>query len=242
MYRCTECHSEYTNCPDFCDCGNDTFEEVGNNNGYYDEEPERPAPRPKRRLSPEEKKELEKEKLEKKKSLIALGVIFVLCIVVFIIPPHKKPKMEKVKQKVAQEQTKIPTVDSYWNNALPSAFKKKDVNANLPLLNSSFGNISPVLKEYLAEIGSTFDKKWDKSIINGSGECKVEFIINKEGNLSSSKIVTSSNNESLDDSVLLVFSNLNSFQIPPDDYKGERIYITFKVNENGSSAIKYPTK
>ncbi|MCD7739883.1 MAG: TonB family protein [Candidatus Gastranaerophilales bacterium] len=240
MYRCTECHKEYTNCPDFCDCGNDTFEEIENN--YYEEEQLRQAPSQKRKLSPEEKKEIAKEKLEKKKSLIALAVIFVLCIVVFIIPPHKKPKMEKVKAKMTQEQMNIPSVDTYWNDALPSAFKQKDTIANLPLLNSKFGSISPVLKEYLGQIGASFDKKWDKSIIQGYGECKAEFTINKEGNLATSKIVTSSNNESLDDSVLLVFSNLNSFQIPPDDYKGERIYITFKVNENGSSSIKYPSR
>ncbi|MCD7780057.1 MAG: TonB family protein [Candidatus Gastranaerophilales bacterium] len=242
MYRCTECHTEYNSCPDYCDCGNDTFEEIAENNYYEEEEQERPVHTPKRKLTPEEKKEIAKEKLEKKKSLIALGVILVLCIAVFILPPHKNPKMEKVKQKVAEAQVKIPGVDSYWNNALPTAFKKKDIYANLPLLNSRLRSISPVLKDYLGEIGQKFDRKWDKTIVKGAGECKVEFIINKEGNLSSSRIITSSNNESLDDSVLLVFSNLNSFDVPPDDYKGERIYITFKVAENGASSIKYPVK
>ena len=28
MYRCTECNKEYSECPDFCDCGNDSFEEI----------------------------------------------------------------------------------------------------------------------------------------------------------------------------------------------------------------------
>ncbi len=241
MYRCTECYTEYEKCPDFCDCGNDTFEEVIEEE-YYEEEPVKPAPKQKHKLTAEEKAEIAREKLEKKKSLIALGVALFLCIVVLIMPPHRKPKMAKVKQQAAEANIKLPTVDAYWNNALPSAFKKKDPLANLPLLNSRFAYISPVLKEYLGVVGNEFARKWDMGIVKGEGECKVEFTINKEGNLNSKRIVATSHNESLDDSVLLVLSNLNSFDVPPDDYKGERVYITFKVNENGSSSVKFPSK
>ncbi len=244
MYRCTECYTEYETCPEFCDCGNDAFEEIIEEaeEYYEEEEPVRPAPKPKRRLTSEEKEEIAKEKLEKKKSLIALGVTLFLCIVVLIMPPHKKAKMEKVKQQAAVSNVKLPTVDAYWNNALPSAFKKKDPLANLPLLNTKFSYISPILKEYLGVVGNEFARKWDTSIVKGAGECKVEFTINKEGNLNSKRIVSTSHNESLDDSVLLVLSNLNSFNVPPDDYKGERVYITFKVNENGSSSVRFPSK
>ena len=28
MYRCTECNTEYETCPQYCECGNDTFEEI----------------------------------------------------------------------------------------------------------------------------------------------------------------------------------------------------------------------
>jgi len=245
MYRCTECYTEYAECPDFCDCGNDTFEEIADNiqeEEYYEEEPVRQAP-PKRRLTPEEKAELAREEREKKKSIIAASIILILCVVVFLLPPHKKQKMEKVKAKVALEQIKTPGVDTYWDNTVPSAFRKtKDPLANLPVLNERFRSISPVLREYLVEIGGEFNRKWDTSIINGSGECKVEFTINKEGNLNSKRIVASSHNESLDNSVLLALSNVNSFNIPPDDYKGERVYISFKVGANKSSHVIYPTK
>ena len=246
MYRCTECYTEYEECPDFCECGNDTFEEISGyaqEEGYYEEEPVRQAPPPKRKLTPEEKAERLREETEKKKSLIALGVILFLCVVVFIIPPHKKKKMEKVKAKVALEQVKIPDVGTYWDDTVPSAFRKtKDPLANLPVLNARFSSISPVLKEYLVEIGGEFNRKWDTSIVNGSGECKVEFTINKEGNLNSKRIVASSHNESLDNSVLLALSNVNGFNVPPDDYKGERVYISFKVGADKSSHVIYPMK
>lgn len=245
MFRCTECNTEYQQCPDFCDCGNDTFEEVyeeAYEEEYYEPEPVKQAP-PKKRLTPEEAAELAKEAVEKKKSMIAAGIIAVLCILVlFVLPPHKKQKEEQRKENVRVANVKIPDVGTYWDKAVPSAFKTKDPLANLPLLNERFRTISPVLREYIVNIGNEFNRKWDTSIIQGSGECKVQYVIDKEGNLSSKIIVSSSHNESLDNSVLLALSNVNGFDIPPDDYKGERVYITFKVDANNASSVKYPMK
>lgn len=245
MYRCTECYTEYTECPDFCDCGNDTFEEFFEEE-YEEQEPEYVAPaRPqKKKLTPEEAEELKQEEIEKKKSLIAAGIILFLCVVVlFALPPHKKKKMEKVKEKVALEQVKIPSVETYWDNTVQSTYRKtKDPLANLPLLNTKFGYISPALREYLVEIGSEFDRKWDKTIVQGSGEAKVEFTIDKEGTVVTKRIVATTHNESLDNSVLVALSKIINFNIPPDDYKGERIYISFKVGKNGDSHVIYPNK
>lgn len=247
MYRCTECNQEFEECPDYCDCGNDTFEEVSADaeDSYYESEYERPLPPPpKKRLTKQEKEELAQEEKEKKMSLIVLGVVAILlCVIIFVLPPHKKPKMEKVKIKVSQKQNKdVLDVDSYWDNTVPSVHKKEDPLANLPLLNSNFSSISPTLREYLVYIGNEFKRKWDTTIIKGDGECKVEFTVNKEGNLATKRIVSTSHNDSLDNSVLLVLSKLNSFNVPPDEYKGERVYITFKVNPDKSSMVIYPMK
>lgn len=247
MYRCTECNTEYEICPAFCDCGNDTFEEVFEET--YEEEYYQPEPEPvkhvapKKRLTPEEAAELAQAAAEKKKSMVAAGIIAVLCLLVlFVLPPHKKAKKVQMKENVASANVKIPDVKTYWDTTVPSAFKSKDPLATLPLLNERFRSISPVLREYIVNIGNEFNRKWDTSIIQGSGECKVQYVVDKEGNLSSKTIVVSSNNESLDNSVLLALSNVNGFDIPPDDYKGERIYITFKVDANHSSSVKYPMK
>ena len=243
MYRCTECYTEYAECPDFCDCGNDTFEEFFEEE-YYEPEPEVYAPKPKRKLTPEEAEEHRIEQLEKKKSLIVAGVaLFLAILIIFVFPPHKKKKMEKVKQKVAMEQVKIPSVDTFWDSTVQSTYRKtKDPLANLPLLNLRFRYISPTLREYLVEIGGEFDRKWDKSIVQGHGEAKVEFTIDKEGTVVSKRIVATTHNESLDNSVLVALSKIISFNIPPDDYKGERIYISFKVGKNGDSHVIYPNK
>ena len=149
---------------------------------------------------------------------------------------------EVVKEKVAKQQAVLPNVNSYWDNTVPSAHKKKDPLANLPLLNERFRTISPDLREYLVDIGGEFDRNWDRKIVSGSGECKVQFTIDKEGNLASKRIVQSSHVDSFDNSVLLALSKVNGFNMPPDDYKGERVYISFKISPNGDSQVVYPMK
>ncbi len=244
MYRCTECKTEYTKCPDFCECGNDTFEEV------FEEEYEEPEERhvkpkiksKKPKLSQEELEEIEADKKDKRNTIIVMSISLFICILILCFaPPHMKKKADVVK-KVSSSVTNVelPDVNSYWDNTVASPYRKYDPTLNLPILNKNLGRISPVLREYLINIGAEFNRLWDVKLVDGQGECKVEFVINKEGNISSKKIAVRSHNESLDDSVLLLLSKLNSFEIPPDDYKGERIIIAFKVDKNKTSKVYYP--
>lgn len=242
MYRCTECNTEYMECPDFCECGNDTFEE------FYDEEyEEEPVVKPKKKepqLSPEELAEIEEENLDRKKALITIGVSLFISLILVFCPPHFPKKTEKVKQQAIAANIKVPDVNSYWDNTLAYTSRKNDSYYKLPLLNSDFGRISPELKTYLQKVGNEFKLRWEPSMVKGSGECRVTFTIDKEGNIDQkyTKITERSNNESLDDSVLLLLSKLNAFDIPPGDYKGERIIIAFKKDESGISKVYYPTK
>lgn len=246
MYRCTECNTEYTKCPEYCDCGNDTFEEIVEDSyeeEYYEPEPpvRRQPPRRKPRMSQEELEELEAEQLDKKKALITMAVSVVVAIIlVTALPPYPQKKSAPAIKKAQVENVQIPDVNAYWDDTVASPFRKKDPNYNLPILNKHFGSISPVLRDYLISVGAEFTRQWDPNIVDGAGECKVEFTINKEGGLNTKKIAVRSNNESLDDSVLLLLSKLNSFDIPPDDYKGERIIIAFKIDKNRTSKVYYP--
>lgn len=239
MYICTECKKEYIQCPDFCECGNDTFEE--HIDEVYQEDYLKPKKKPK--LTPEEIAEIEEEKLDRKKSIIALVISLILSVGVLFCPPHFEKKIVRVKQQASQANVKLPNVNSYWDNTLPYPSRKKDSYYALPLLNKEFGSISVELKKYISKVGDEFSRRWEPSMISGSGECRVTFTIDKEGNLDQryTRITQKSHNESLDDSVLLLLSKLNSFDIPPRDYKGERIIIAFKKNENGTSKVYYPT-
>ena len=245
MYRCTECQTEYTNCPDFCDCGNDTFEEVYEEayEEVYYEEPVRPrrAPvRQKRVLSPEEIEEMEEEAADKKKALIALGVSLVICLIILCCPPYPQKKIEKVKEKAAAANVKLPDVSTYWDNTLPAAFRKGDVDSQLPLLNMYFSSISTSLRTYLVQIGEEFSVQWNSNLVDGAGECRIQFTINRDGIIENKKMINKSRNESLDNSVLLVLSKVTNLEVPPSDYKGERIILAFKVDDKNGSKVYYP--
>ena len=245
MYRCTECHTEYIECPDYCECGNDTFEEVIEEEYYEDdaldtyEEEEEYVPE-KRKLSRAEIEEMKEHEREKKKSIIAICISVLVTVIIIFSPPHMAKKMDAVKKQAEIANVKLPAVNTYWDDTVASPFRQKDPNWNLPILNKRLGKISPVLREYLVTIGSEFNRLWNPGLVDGKGECKVEFTINKEGGLNTKKIAVRSYNESLDDSVLLLLSKINSFDIPPDDYKGERIILAFKVDANKTSKVYYP--
>lgn len=245
MYKCTECQAEYTECPDFCDCGNDSFEEVyeeAYEEEYY-EEPVRPVrrpARPQRVLSPEEIEEMQEEAIDKKKALITMGISLFICLLIICLPPYPKKKIEQVKAKAAVAKVNLPDVNSYWDNTLPAAFRKGDPDAQLPLLNAYFSTISTDMRSYLVQIGEEFSSKWNANLVDGVGECRIQFTVNKDGIIENKKMINQSRNESLDNSVLLLLSQITNLNLPPEDYKGERIILAFKIDDKNGSKVYYP--
>ena len=104
MFRCNECGSEYKVKPDFCDCGNDTFEEVYEN--------------------------LPKEKVKQPVNIDKAGVlswlIFVICLVLSVLVlmffPKIEPQQETKPAKPEIPKTvnpNIPSLESFWINPQP---------------------------------------------------------------------------------------------------------------------------
>lgn len=93
MYRCKECNTEYKIKPDYCDCGNDTFDYIE----------EKPAKQP---ITLEQKSE------------IVSRIFFVLCLLiavsVWFIPMSKK--VEHKPKPVTKTQITIPNIDKIWND------------------------------------------------------------------------------------------------------------------------------
>ena len=247
MYRCTECHAEYQEYPEYCDCGNDTFEEVyeeayEEEEEYYEPPKPRRRPKPKRVLSEEELEEIAEEKADRQKALITMGISLIIAIVICCCPPYPKKKSEIAQEKAVAAGVKLPDVSAYWDDALPAAFRKGDEDANIPLLNSYFSSISSNLRTYLIdEVGAEFSSQWNPNVVEGSGECRIQFIINRDGIIDRQKMIVKSRNESLDDSVLILLSKIKNLEVPPSDYKGERIIIAFKVDPKTGSKVYYPT-
>ena len=225
MYRCKECHAEYEEYPDFCDCGNDEFEEVSEDSSCeenYEYRKMQELESEERDLTPEEIAAIEEAKKEKKKSLMAIGVIACLCVLVFILPPHGQKRVEQVKKDAIPKNIVIPSVDTFWDDSLP----------DVPLLNERLSTLSADLRDYLVTVGRQFNTKWDTSMVSESGECVVEIRINKQGGLALKTIISSSGNRNLDDSVSMLLTN---------NYSGEKIYISFSLDKNGISKVSYPS-
>lgn len=248
MYKCTECNSIFEQCPDFCECGNDIFIEISENNSVQKDteisntiQNRQPRPRRRKKLSAEEIQEIKEQKEDKKKAKIAIYISLAICFLILICPPYIEKKSNTTKKIETHRQIKIPSVNSFWDDSIPSSYKKASPEDNLPLLNESFGNISMNLHNYLVRIGEEFNNNWTKSIIRGEGECKIQFTINRDGIINNKKILYKSNNETLDDSVLLTLSRMTNLEMPPEEYKGERIILSFKATSNANK-IYYPTK
>lgn len=245
MYRCTECHAEYENLPDFCDCGNDSFEEVVEEEYYEEPEPPKTRKKPKKReLSEEELEEIQAEKADKMKALITIGISVFISIVLLFLPPYPQKKIEKAHQRAAEANVKLPDVNSYWKSDKMANTSLRKQEAKLPILNERFSNgtMDSELRQYLVGIGKDFSQKWDKSLVDGTGECRAQFTVNKDGILGNQGIYMKSRNNSLDDSVLLMLTDLKNVDIPPKSYRGERIIIAFSIDQNKTSKIYYPTK
>ena len=92
MYKCTECNAIFEECPDYCDCGNDIFEEITNNNSvlpqnfdtdnYQIQRNSEQIPR-RKKLSMEEIREIKAAEDDHKKARITVFVSIFICRFVF---------------------------------------------------------------------------------------------------------------------------------------------------------------
>ena len=139
MFKCKECGTEYKEKPDYCDCGNDTFEEI------------KPAPEkvnptpaatpktaaqnssipkiqqmPKREYTSSFDQPANAPKIDNSADVISL-TLFILCVglalctIFFIGNPETNPAEQETKTQTEQQTVaNIPSVDSYWDNTAAS--------------------------------------------------------------------------------------------------------------------------
>lgn len=111
MFRCFECKKEYKEKPEYCECGNDTFE--------YVEEFVKAEKKPQKK----EKRELS---LDEKYKLISWG-FFLTCIVfsiiVWLIPVSERAVKNEEKPASASvidaNKKNIPNIDKFWDSTPP---------------------------------------------------------------------------------------------------------------------------
>lgn len=119
MFRCKECQAEYEIKPDYCDCGNDTFEEIMPQIVQKTEY--------KKEIKEPEIKEIKisKPKKNNKPFFEPISTIFfIVCVILsfIIIFFVGNPQNEIQKSDVKEPEkltTNIPNIDKFWNNSLP---------------------------------------------------------------------------------------------------------------------------
>lgn len=136
MFKCKECGCEYDVKPDYCDCGNDTFEEIE----IKITETQKPEPiepvkktqeiqiNQQRTYAPQDniKKSFneqypEFDRLKKSLDPISLTVL-ILCLATsfFVLFFVGNPKEDSEKPDIVQAETEtqsIPSIDTFWNNS-----------------------------------------------------------------------------------------------------------------------------
>lgn len=146
MYKCTDCKSEYEQKPEYCDCGNNLFEETATVKTSSIKD----FPSEQERLKTDiDNKNTEGgflaqyPKINKcfKSIDVLSGSIFVVCIILSIFAwlfigsgPAQKHQAKKQVIKTQQTKiTKIPKLDSFWNDTLPK--QKQEDTENSPEIN-----------------------------------------------------------------------------------------------------------
>lgn len=99
MFRCTDCNTEYKIKPDYCDCGNNMFNEI----------PEQ-MPAHSYTAIPA--------------GQIISIIIFVFCLILAVIPwtiPAQKSKPVSSPAKLEKQEANIPDIDKIWNDKTAKA-------------------------------------------------------------------------------------------------------------------------
>ena len=152
MFRCKECQAEYEVKPDYCDCGNDTFDEII---------PEVKKEEPKIQQIIEKK--IEEKKVQqaapppppapvysrrKTQSFFdpASTIIFSICIIlsfiiIFFVGNPKDDIKTVKKEENVKTTANIPNINTFWNNALP----KVEVPQPQPIAQAPESTVQPQL-------------------------------------------------------------------------------------------------
>lgn len=102
MFKCTECGQEFEIKPDYCECGNDLFEEIV-----------KPLPQPVQTFAP-------RPKVTRKSIDLPSLIMFFICIVLAILPwLFKDAEKPIVPTPTAPQKTvNIPSIDKLWRETV----------------------------------------------------------------------------------------------------------------------------
>ena len=121
MFKCKECGTEYQAKPDYCDCGNDTFEEIVAEIPKI--EKAKPVEIKQQELAAPKPAEVAQTTVKKASAIEPYAIIIfstciILSLIVILFVANPKPQTETaVKETEKTGTTNIPSIEKLWNNS-----------------------------------------------------------------------------------------------------------------------------
>lgn len=194
MFRCTDCNAEYEIKPDYCDCGNNIFEEVPDISDNRGQASEYIVAEKKYPILPVNNVSI---------VIFSLCCLFSLCFILFLGPaPKKREKIINDKPAVVKQ---IPNIESIWDD---TPAYKVHTNASIDM------------DLYRAGLKNALLANFDMTAIEGAGSCDIQFVLDKHGNLKKKKLYQNTANKPLLNAVKKMLSGLKNYNPPPSSYDG----------------------
>lgn len=138
---------------------------------------------------------------------------------------NQKTQHKEIKGNSAQKIQPIKEKEFLPQQQIPKEPQKTAYNPN-----------SPEMLRYKNNLRAVLFSKFAVGSIQGSGECSIQFSVDKTGKLINRKFSKESSNKGLNDTVYYMMMSVPRFTPPPDEYNGETIRMNFKIN-NGDYEI-----
>ena len=259
MYRCRECKTEYKEKIEYCDCGNNTFDYIEDKICVKKEKAPLTLEQKSELVSriffalciilsiiiwsiPIGNTHTKKTKTTQTKPQTNINKTIPNINKIWDDTPIYQPTTQEQQPAVNIPLTST-TVD-YARRIKEVSQKEKTKTQNFtpqtdfpiepqkPLYNPN----SPEMLRYKNHLRATLFSKFAVGSIQGSGECSIQFSVDKSGKLINRKFTKESSNKGLNDTVYYMMMSVPRFTPPPDEYNGETIRMNFKIN-NGDYEI-----
>ena len=158
-------------------------------------------------------------------------------------PPEQQPEQQKI---IPADYIKNTSQSNNKNSAKKTKEQLQKKNNNMSVnpeilippspKKPAYNPNSPDMLRYKNNLRAALFSKFAVGSIQGSGECSIEFSVDKSGKLINRKFSKESSNKGLNDTVYYMLMSVPRFSPPPHEYNGEKIRMNFKIN-NGDYAI-----
>lgn len=263
MYRCRECKTEYREKVEYCDCGNNTFDYIEDKISVKKEKAPLTLEQKSELVSriffalciilsiiiwsiPIGNTAAKKQKAAQTKPQTNINKTIPNIDKIWDDTPIYQPQTQGQQSEVNAQNTipltstpvdyarRIKDVSLNKTPKVQNISPKTDIQtkSQKPLYNPN----SPEMLRYKNHLRAALFSKFAVGSIQGSGECSIQFSVDKSGKLINRKFTKESSNKGLNDTVYYMMMSVPRFTPPPDEYNGETIRMNFKIN-NGDYEI-----